>query len=388
MAAHPLVGRIVPHLAGEVHAVGGVVRDALLGLPAAGDADLVVEGPAIPLAREVGRAVGARVVAHERFGTAALEMPHGGTVDLVTARTESYARPGALPDVAPGTLIDDLARRDFTVNAMALGLSGTAAGRLTDPHGGLADLDARLVRALRPGSFAEDPSRLVRAARYAARLGFALAPETEAEARRAAPSLDPSSARVADELERLLGEGAAGEALALLAALGVPWALADAPLRLAAIDAAAARDGAPPVPPWALRLGAGVAPDAAARAAVPGWAAGVAAEVARGPALATALAAAGRPSEIDRVLRTTPGPTAIAALAGGAEAVAAWWTGDRDRQPLVGGADLVAAGIPPGPAIGRALAAVRALLLDGHLQDDVDVQVHTALRLARGEDAP
>ncbi len=388
MAAHPLVGRIVPHLAGEVHAVGGVVRDALLGLPPSGDADLVVEGPAIPLAQEAGRAVGARVVAHERFGTAALEMPHGGTVDMVTARRETYARPGALPDVVPGTLLDDLARRDFTVNAMALGLSGAATGLLTDPHGGLADLDARVVRALRPGSFAEDPSRLVRAARYAARLGFTLAPETEAEAREAAPRLDLSSARVADELERMLGEATAGEALALLAALGVPWARPDAPARLEALEAAAARVGAPPVPLWALRLGAGVAPEAVAGAAVPGWAAGVAAEVARGPELAARLAEAGTPSEIDAVLRTTPAATAIAALAGGAEAVAAWWIGDRDRQPLVGGADLVAAGIPPGPAIGRALAAVRALLLDGHLQDDRDVQVHTALRIARGEDVP
>jgi tRNA nucleotidyltransferase (CCA-adding enzyme) len=113
------VRRVAPHLEGEVSVVGGAVRDALLGRPAGPELDLVVEGDALALAGRLGRELGGRVVAHPRFGTAAVELPHGAHLDVVTARRERYARPGALPEVAPGTLADDLARRDFTINAIA-----------------------------------------------------------------------------------------------------------------------------------------------------------------------------------------------------------------------------------------------------------------------------
>ncbi len=135
----------------------------------------MVEGDAIAVAKGLGRALDARVVAHERFRTAEVQLGGGRHVDLVSARTETYAAPGALPTVAMGTLRDDLARRDFTINAMAVGLSGDHDGRFVDPHDGAADLEGRLVRALRDDAFDEDPSRVVRAARYAARLGFTLA---------------------------------------------------------------------------------------------------------------------------------------------------------------------------------------------------------------------
>ncbi|MGD9694948.1 MAG: hypothetical protein AB7V42_04720 [Thermoleophilia bacterium] len=374
--------------ADRVSAVGGVVRDALLGLPPGGDVDLVVEGDALALARRIGRALGARVTTHDRFGTAAIELPHGdGHLDVVMARRESYAAPGALPDVAPGTLADDLARRDLTINAIALRLSGPGAGELVDPHGGAADLRAGLVRLLRPDAFAEDPSRLVRAARYAARLGFALEPVTEGAARAAAPALDPASARVADELRRLLEEDAAAAAAELLDALGVPWIAAPPDglaARIAALDAAASAPGAPDVPRWSLRLGAAVTAAGRERLAVAGWARAVAREAAEGPALAAALAAAGRPSEVDRLLRAAPAATALGALAAGADAVARWWGGDRDRRPAVDGAALVAAGVAPGPVIGRALAAVRAALIDGEVASPAE-QLALALRVAREE---
>lgn len=375
------MGRVLPHLRGEVSAVGGVVRDALLGRPPGDELDLVVEGEAIPLATEVGRALGARVVTHGRFGTAALELPHGGEIDLVSARTETYPVPGALPVVGPGTLSDDLARRDFTVNAMAVGLSGRADGVLADPHGGLADLDAAVIRAVRQGSFAEDPSRLVRAARYAARLGFALAPGTEAEARATAPALDHESARVGDELRRLLAEDAAAAALDLLGALGVPWIAPGAPAAIRALDVAAGRLDVPQVPRWAVRLGVAVTPPALAGAAVPGWARGVAREVADGPELAGRLSTLSRPSAIDAVLRARPPAALVAALAAGAETVATWWERDRRRGAAIGGADLMAAGVPPGPAIGRALGAVRAAVLDGEVEGRED-QMDLALRVA------
>jgi tRNA nucleotidyltransferase (CCA-adding enzyme) len=362
------------------------VRDALLGLPHGPELDLVVEGDAIALAQRLGHELGARVIAHPRFGTATIEIPHCGHLDLVTARRETYPAPGALPSVVAGTIADDLARRDFTVNAMALRLSGADAGELLDPHGGLADLEDRLIRALRPDAFREDPSRLVRAARYAARLGFDLAPETEAAARAAAPGLETASARIGDELRRLLEEPTAAAGLGLLARLGVGWvaepdagALAS---RMAAIDAALARPGAPDLPVWPLRMGEGLAAEAADRAALPGWSRALASEVREGADLARRLGAAGAPSDVDRVLRAAPPAAAVGALAHGAEAVAGWWCGDRERAPAVRGADLVRAGVAPGPAIGRALAEVRAALLDGRVGGPEE-QLALALRAAR-----
>ena len=365
--------------------VGGAVRDALLGRPAGPELDLVVEGDALALARRLGRRLNGRVVTHPRFGTAAVELPHGAQVDVVTARRETYPRPGALPEVAPGTLADDLARRDFTVNAVAQRLSGAGAGDLVDPHGGVGDAAAGIVRALRPDAFAEDPSRLVRAARYAARLGFMLDGQTAAAAREAAPGLDLGSARVADELTRLAREPTAPSALALLGSLGVPWLSGprDAGLRerFAAIDEALARPGAPEVPAWPLRLGEALEPEALAGAAVPGWARALGAEGRAGGELAERLRPGLAPSEVDRLLRAAPPAAAVGALARGAEPVARWWARDRDLGTAVRGADLVRAGVPPGPAIGRALAEVRAAVLDGRVGGPEE-QLALALRAA------
>jgi tRNA nucleotidyltransferase (CCA-adding enzyme) len=380
------VRRVAPHLEGEVSVVGGAVRDAMLGRPAGTELDLVVEGDALPLARRLGRELGGRVIAHPRFGTAAIELPHGDHLDVVTARRERYARPGALPEVAPGTLADDLARRDFTINAMAQRLSGAGAGELVDPHGGAADAEAGIVRALRPDAFEEDPSRLVRAARYAARLGFLLDGETAAAAREAAPALDPAGARVADELTRLAQEPTAPSGLALLGSLGVPWLSGPGGgglrERFTAIDDALARPGAPDLPAWPLRLGEALDPETLARTAIPGWARALGAEGRAGGELAERLQAGIAPSEVDRLLRAAPPATAVGALARGAEAVAGWWAHGRDREPAVRGADLVGAGIPPGPAIGRALAVVRAALLDGRVGGPEE-QLALALRVAR-----
>jgi tRNA nucleotidyltransferase (CCA-adding enzyme) len=373
-----------PHLRGAVSAVGGVVRDAALGLPPGDDLDLVVEGDAVALGAELALALGAPWVPHPRFGTAELTLPHGGRIDLAGARRERYAAPGALPEVAPGALADDLARRDFSANAMALRLTGDEEGALVDPHGGLPDLEQGLLRALRGDAFSEDPSRVVRAARYAARLGLGPDPGTEAALRAAAPALDPGSARVADELRRLLEERAGPAALGLLAGWGVPWAApGGAGPRLAALDAALARPGAPDLPAWAVRLGVAVVPARLADVALPGWAVGVARGVAEGPGLAARLRAAGRLSEVDRILAREPEGAQVGALAAGADAVAAWWDGARERAPEVRGADLVAAGVPPGPAIGRGLGAAREALLDGDAPTREE-QLRVALRAARG----
>jgi tRNA nucleotidyltransferase (CCA-adding enzyme) len=358
---------VVPDGAPLVSLVGGAVRDALIGVTHGVDVDLAVEGDAIALARVIGRDLGARVVAHDRFGTARLEFAHGRHIDLVGCRSESYPAPGDLPEVVPGTLDQDLARRDFTVNAMAYRLSGPDAGTLVDPHGGRDDLAAACIRAIRPGTFVEDPSRVVRALRYAARLGFRIDDATADEVRTCLAALDLTSARVGDELRRLLDEDSAPAALTMAAALGAAWpddgATRDA--RLLAIAPALARPGAPAPPLWALRLGLGLRATSAASAAVPQWARAVAAEVRAGLVLAGRVQEAGTASAVDAVLRGTAAAEQVGAVIGGADAVATWWAQWRDMTAAIDGSDLVAAGVPPGPSIGRALAAVRADVLDG-----------------------
>ena len=195
-----LLAALVEAAAGQRLAlVGGVVRDLLLhrhhqdpwrGLP---DLDLVVEGQAADLVarlpdaleQQFGTAIPLRQQPHGRYGTVELELQlpqeFGGSwlVDLASSRREVYPEPASNPVVSPGTLEQDLARRDVTVNAMALELQpgGAAEVRLLDPHGGQADLAQRQLRFLHANSLRDDPTRIVRAARYAARLAFDLAPE-------------------------------------------------------------------------------------------------------------------------------------------------------------------------------------------------------------------
>src|SRR5690349_1908741 len=205
---------LVREVAGDpVYLVGGAVRDLLLGRGRA-DIDLVVEGDAAALAARLG----ADVTAHERFGTAKLIL-EGHEVDVATARTEAYPHPGALPVVGPARHLDaDLARRDFTINAMAIPLHG--APRLIDPHGGQADLGTRRLRVLHDGSFADDPTRAIRAVRYAARFGFALEARTE-ELLRAADLATVSANRREAELLRLASEAQAPRAFELLGEWGL-----------------------------------------------------------------------------------------------------------------------------------------------------------------------
>ena len=178
------------------------MRDALLGrVPR--ELDVVVEGDAAPVARRAADRLGGDVVVHDRFGTAIVRSP-AATFDVVTARTETYARPGALPDVRPGASIEeDLARRDFTVNAIALRL---ADGALTECPGARDDLGAGVLRVLHERSFEDDPTRLLRLARYAARLGFEPDPDTDALAARAPRRHRARAARLGSELRLLLRE--------------------------------------------------------------------------------------------------------------------------------------------------------------------------------------
>jgi len=204
----------------RVYLVGGVVRDLLLGYPNL-DIDLVVEGDAVGLARGLAGTGKAKLLARHHFGTATLK--HGEfTVDMATARKETYARPGALPEVAPGTIRDDLARRDFSINAMAVALSPDDHGELIDLHGGRADLEQRLIRVLHPGSFRDDATRILRGVRYEQRLGFEFEVQTAGLLRRDIPMLDTISGdRIRNELELILDEKEPEYAIRRLDDLGV-----------------------------------------------------------------------------------------------------------------------------------------------------------------------
>ncbi len=158
--------------------VGGVVRDLLLKA-AVTDVDIVIEGDAPVFARRLAKKLGASLRVHEKFRTASLLFKDGMSLDIASARRESYARPGALPDVVPGSIADDLLRRDFTINALAAGLNADDRGVVRDDLEGLGDLEARLVRVMHMESFRDDPTRILRAARYAARFGFQLDALTE-----------------------------------------------------------------------------------------------------------------------------------------------------------------------------------------------------------------
>jgi tRNA nucleotidyltransferase (CCA-adding enzyme) len=196
--------------------VGGAVRDLLLG-SAHIDLDLVVVGDATRFASAVARQLGARATVHSRFGTATIST-RDLDLDIVTARRETYARPGALPVVAPAASIEeDLARRDFSINAMAISLADERAGRLLDPFGGKKDLLERRVRVLHDRSFQDDPTRMLRAVRYAGRLNFRLERRTGFLLRRDAHYINfLSGTRLRKELERICGEAKADRVAAML----------------------------------------------------------------------------------------------------------------------------------------------------------------------------
>ena len=207
-----------------LYLVGGSVRDLLLGRPVV-DLDLAVEGDGPRIAEALASELGGRVSARSQFGTAKLVVGEQ-TLDVATARLETYDRPGALPTVRPGTLRDDLARRDFTVNAMAAHLGPETFGAIEDRLGGGADLAQRVLRPLHDGSFVDDATRILRAVRYEHRLGFRMDAPTEAMVRRDAPYLSTISGdRVRHEVERICQEARPEAALARARDLGVLSAL-------------------------------------------------------------------------------------------------------------------------------------------------------------------
>ena len=402
LAEVPSLARLLPALHGlpaPVYLVGGAVRDLLRGEVSV-DLDLALEGDADRIANELAGRLGGTAMTHERFGTATVRTEEL-SADLATTRREVYAEPGALPIVERASLAEDLGRRDFTVNAMAISLCGDELGTLHDPHGGRRDLDAGLIRVLHERSFLEDPTRLLRALRYEARLGFVLEAETERLARDAAAAGAPgtvSGARIADELIDLLSEPDAPVAVARLRELGLDRALHPA------VDADAALVTSAQL--GALETGASPALAGLAALCVRGlespasdlerWLGGlgllaserdaVLRAARRAPALATELRSPLRPSELHALLGGEPAEALALALALGAppDPILRYLAERPSARLEITGEDLLAAGVPESPSIGRALRETLRRKLDGEISGREE-ELGTALALAREE---
>ena len=204
----------------KLYLVGGVVRDLLLGRRNY-DLDLVVDRDAIALAGELARRKQGKMIIHQRFGTAKITW-NGWSADIAAARSETYARACALPSVNPSTIEEDLFRRDFTINAMAVELNSDRYGRVLDCYGGMADLEGKLIRVLHEKSFRDDATRIWRAIRYEQRLDFKLEQETLWLLKRDVDYLKRLSGdRVRHQLELILEEKYPEKALRRADELGV-----------------------------------------------------------------------------------------------------------------------------------------------------------------------
>jgi len=370
MARAPGAPTVLDVLGAEpgVHVVGGAVRDALLGAVPR-ELDLVVEGDAVAVAQHAAERLGGELVVHDRFGTATVRAP-SATFDVVSARTETYAHPGALPDVEPGATIEqDLARRDFTVNAIALRL---ADGAITEWPGAREDLAAGVLRVLHDRSFADDPTRLLRMARYGARLGFEPDPETDALA--AVATVETvSGGRLGSELRLLLREPQPAALLAL-ERHGLGRAVVHGSFRA---DAELIERVLALCPPDARADLAGLActltdadtlslRGALDRLEFDAGARGHQLEAARAGTLAAELRAAG-PDDAAlwrAARRAGPEAVAVAGALGAEEPARRWLEEVRHRRLAITGDDFVAAGLT-GPAVGDALKAAQLALLAG-----------------------
>jgi tRNA nucleotidyltransferase (CCA-adding enzyme) len=404
------IGRLADEAGLRAHAVGGFVRDLLLGRENL-DLDVVIEGDGLAFALEIAEQLGKRVKVHRRFGTAVLVWDKQLHIDFTSARTEYYQRPGALPTVERSTLRQDLFRRDFSINAMAVCINPDCFGRIADPFGGLFDLERGAIRALHSLSFVEDPTRIMRAARFERRFGFAVDASSEALLRQAVDMgmLDEvSGARIREELLDIIDEESPADILERLDEFGALSGLLPGGVKVArAIKGLRACEEAfPRIAPAFARPPRRRTTLVSALAAVAGKAeaerwcrwlrfgreytepAVVTAE--RSPSVLLQLHDRRRmkPSRLYFLLEPLPAETLVYL----------WAVGDNDVRsrideyverlapvrPAVSGADLVELGMVPGPAFAGILAQARADRLDGKVVGR-EAELANLKRLAKRE---
>jgi tRNA nucleotidyltransferase (CCA-adding enzyme) len=358
-----------------LYLVGGGVRDLLMGRPI-NDLDLVVEGDPAPFTNALAQRLEGRIAHRSQFGTARLQALGLG-VDIVMARTETYLHPGALPTVSPGTITQDLWRRDFAIHAIALRLAPPPRDVL-DPTGGLADLEAKRVRVLHPRSFQDDATRILRAVRYEQRLAFSLEPGTEGLLRRDLGYLDTISGdRLRRELDLAFQEHCAPDFLRRAAELGLLPALHHLLPDARTMDARLSRLPLlqePPLPLTYLAL-LSYSLDSAQRQALASrfnmprpWK-----KVMQDTAtaeLAGDLSSVSLPSQASRrfeglALETIQATAILTPFQETRQLALRYLKEWRHVRPLLKGADLLRMGLPQGPKVKEALLALRDARLDG-----------------------
>ena len=390
------VGRAAERAGVRPYLVGGSVRDLFAAERGASspDIDIALEGADAAAFARIAARIGGRVSRRSQFVTAKLDLD-GLSLDLAMTRAERYPAPGGLPQVRPAPLAEDLVRRDFSVNAMAISLSAADFGEIADPLGGLPDLRQSNLRALHARSFQDDATRIVRAARYCARLSLEPTAETRRWLTESAPFIPIiSPARIRAELERLFLEGeAAARAMSRLEEWGALAAIHPAlsPHDRAAWTRFSARAGDTP---RAARI-----PIAYAIIAAPLSDAQIAGITARLRPASRSARALSDAAALTRRLADEPGAADAESLpasrliaildrfddrAAIGASLAAPDSNLRERlsasiqaraadRPHLNGDDLISMGIPPGPAIGEILTRLRAARLDGetaNLEDE------------------
>jgi tRNA nucleotidyltransferase (CCA-adding enzyme) len=423
------VGKVASELDTPLYFVGGVVRDLLLGKPPT-DIDMVVEGEAVKLVRRLRRIYGGETRSHAQFGTAKWIVapavwqniaPAAATealpraIDFVTARTEFYNRPSALPEVERGSIKLDLHRRDFTINTLAIRLDGAFLGQLLDFYGGRRDLEQGLIRVLHSLSFVDDPTRILRGIRLEQRLSFELEPRTEELLTAALPMLNRLGGdRIRNEIELCLLEERRVDILQRLDELDVLAALhpelrwhgqtagSFARVQELMVDEALARalDGNPPVFPyfalWMLAQPSPARPAIMTRLKVRAKTSGDVMALGRLLADLAELGAEAKPSRVYGRLKLYPPRvllTAMAAVPKGspsARQLERYYLAWRTMRPALDGNDLQALGLPRGPEIGRLLVRLLEGRLDGTITTEAQERALAAealerIRVAAGE---
>ena len=374
----------------SVYVVGGVVRDLILGREPV-DADISVVGDAGAFSGALAGRLGAARPTESEFLTFKITLGNtseGATsIDVITARAETYPEPAALPDVVPSSIKDDLERRDFTVNSMGISLSDSDWGNLVDPMNGLGDIMRKRIRVLHDASFTDDPTRLFRAVRYAVRLDFSIDSTTKSLIDDSLGKVDRlSGARLRNEFELMLGEPKRVEILHEAEDLGLLAAISPG-LRIGSRSLEVMESGASTRFEDLLALSTfGLTQDEAEQVAKRFDGPEMWTKTIRGnPELADLVAVLDRSdirrSEVAEILDSVPLQSIRAYIAAGPplprrDRMIEYIDKIRFERPEITGDDLIAAGIEEGPVIGQLIDIVRRARLDGQVktkQEELDL---------------
>ena len=392
------IGRTAENRSESAYIAGGFVRDLLIGQrDSHPDLDIVVEGDAIQFATVLGQTWNACVQAHARFGTAALKRTDGLRLDFVRARSETYTRPGALPSVKYGTIADDLRRRDFSINTLAMRLNPNVFGEIVDCTGALKDLRAGRIRTLHDRSFIDDPTRIFRAIRYEQRYRFRIVGQ---DVERIWSALEEgvlsliSGQRLRHEIDCMLLESAAARIIRRLlefklfceihpawevpSHVNVSWEAAVGAMNWASTHLKGEKVDAQAIRWMALLTGLSMAEAVSDRLVLENQ---MRTKLTAKEQLwrnANALAASTAPSEVYRFLQSYPLESLLFALAHPeqprwrTEKIRNYLSDLRHIRPLITGSDLLQVGLKPGKRFTELLWKAFAAQLDGKILTKVD----------------